>query len=255
MTSNPEQWTVTFQPQPNAKFRLFCFPYAGAGAAVYRTWGTALPQVEVTAIRLPGRETRLREKLITDLKELAVSLVDALLPHMNIPFAFWGHSMGSMVAFETARELRRRGHSLLAHLFVSAWSGPQLERTLPPLSSLPTDQFIEGIQARYSGIPAAVLAEPDLLAMFIPILRADLSAMEHYQYDDEPPLSCSLSAFGGDHDPTTSVSGLAAWNEQSADFWGTRVFPGGHFYLQSQQPVLLRRVSNDLEKVFQTVGI
>lgn len=255
MTLNPEQWTVVFQPQEKPRFRLFCFPYAGAGAAVYRTWGTALPQVEVCAIRLPGRETRLREQPYTNLNELSATLVDVLLPKMDVPFAFWGHSMGSMVGFETARQLRSRGYALPAHLFVSAWSGPQLGRALPPLNALPDAQFVDAIQERYGGIPAAIIAEPDLLAMFVPILRADLTIMERYQYVDEPPLGCSLSAFGGDQDRTTNTTDLAAWSEQSNDFWGTRIFPGGHFYLQTQQPVVLRRLTTDLERGFQTIGL
>lgn len=255
MTSNLEQWAVTFQPQAKARLRLFCFPYAGAGAAVYRTWGAALPQVEVCAIRLPGRETRLREQPYTDLKELAAALVNVLLPAMDVPFAFFGHSMGSMLGFEVVRQLRRTGNTLPAHLFVSAWSGPQLRRELPPLHKLPHAEFVEAIQTRYGGIPAAILAEPELLNIFVPILRSDLMMMETYRYEDEPPLDCSLSAFGGNQDHSTSEDKLAAWNEQSTDFWGTRLMQGGHFYWQSQQPTMFRRLSVDLERIFQKIGL
>ncbi|MCB9450583.1 MAG: thioesterase [Anaerolineaceae bacterium] len=251
MVANAEQWTVVFQPQAETHFRLFCFPYAGAGAVAYRTWGTALPQAEVCAIRLPGRETRLREEPYTRMEPLVAALTDALLPMMDAPFAFFGHSMGSVLSFEVARRLRQLGYPLPLHLFASAWPAPQIGRAFPPISTLPDTDFVKGIQQRYGGIPAAILAEPDLLQIFIPILRADLSVMETYRYAAEPPLPCSISAYGGDQDTATTPDTLSAWGEQTTDFWDTHFFQGGHFYLQSQQSVLLRQLHGDLDQVLQ----
>src|SRR5438552_7109196 len=127
MTGLPvtDSWLACLKPRPHAAVRLFCFPYAGGGASAFRCWPDALPaSIEVCPVQLPGRETRFREPPYTRLAPLAEALGHALRPFLDRPFAFFGHSMGALVAFELTRWLRRAGGPQPAHLFVSACAAP-----------------------------------------------------------------------------------------------------------------------------------
>ena len=127
--SAPDPWVARPRPNARARLRLFCFPFAGGGASTYRGWPAHLPaDIEVAAVQLPGREERLRETAFHDATELCVKLVDVLAPYFDRPFAFFGHSMGALVAFELARVLRKSGGPSPAHLFVSARRGPRGSR-------------------------------------------------------------------------------------------------------------------------------
>jgi len=161
--------------------RLFCFPYAGAGASAYRLWPIALPEyVEVCPIQLPGRETRLKEPPYTRLDVAVESLTGEVGPLLDRPFVLFGHSMGALLAFEFARQARRQ-FGLVPHwLFASGRIAPQLALRDQALSGLPDAQFINVLRYRYNGIPELVLENPDLLAYFLPVLRADITMLESY---------------------------------------------------------------------------
>lgn len=210
--------------------------------------------MEVRAIRYPGRETRLGETPYTDLPQLVETLATTLEPYLDMPFAFFGHSMGSMVSFEVARYMRRQGLPLPAHLFVSAWPAPQLRKIHPPMTHLADEAFVSAIQQRYGGIPAVILQEPDLLKLFLPSLRADLSMLEQYAYADEPPLPCSISAYGGRQDGTAHETELLEWQAQTTTQFSAQMFVGEHFYLQAQQDALLRVVSADLKRTLNQLA-
>ena len=175
-------WFQCRKPNPRARLRLLCFPYAGGGVSVFRAWPDLLPaEIEVWAIQLPGHDGRLREPIPAELQTLALAAADGLGPALDTPFACFGHSMGALLAFEFARQLRHRGLAGPTQLFVSARRAPQLPRTDAPLHTLPEGPFIEMLRQRYNGIPAAILAEPELLQLFLPMLRADFKLIETYQ--------------------------------------------------------------------------
>ncbi|OLP20315.1 putative thioesterase [Leptolyngbya sp. 'hensonii'] len=238
-------WMTCFKAQPQAKLRLFCFPYAGAGASVFRTWATQLPEtIEVYAIQLPGRETRLREPLFTDLVPLVEALTPVLLPHFDRPFAFYGHSLGALISFSLSLQLRRSGQPLPQHLLVASRRAPQIP-TQSPIHALPDPEFALALQ-RYDGTPEAVLQNAELMEIFLPILRADLMIHERYQHADEPPLDCPISAFGGVQDQEVSHPELAAWEFQTASSFKLRQFPGGHLFLKQEGAALLTAIVEDL---------
>jgi medium-chain acyl-[acyl-carrier-protein] hydrolase len=235
-------WIRFPRPRPGAAVRLFCLPYAGGGALTYRTWGDALPAtVEVCPVQLPGREDRLGEQPFTEIQPLAQTLCKAILPHLDKPFALFGHSMGALIAYELARELHSQASRLPLRLFVSGRGAPQLRNTLPPISGLPDTALFAELQRRYGGIPAQVWQNPELRALLLPQLRADLALVETYAHAHAPapPLPCALTACGGQQDRLVDRASLAAWRSQVRDDISVHMFEGDHFYLnQSPQPLL-----------------
>lgn len=242
-------WIIYSKPNPKAYLRLFCFPYAGAGASIFRTWPAQLPpDIEVCSVQLPGQESRLKEPLFTDLVPLIHALTPALLPHLDLPFVFFGHSVGALISFEVARQLRRLQHSNPLHLFISGRCAPQLPALDPPIHQLPNAEFLEELR-RYNGTPGNVLQNVELMNFFLPILRAALAINETYVYAPEAPLDCSFSVFGGLQDGKVSRDSLAAWRDQTYGTFTLRMFPGDHFFLRSQQGTLLQAISDDLLQI------
>jgi medium-chain acyl-[acyl-carrier-protein] hydrolase len=225
-----------------AAFRLFCLPYSGAGASVYRTWGTALaPNVEVVAIQLPGRESRLKEPLLHDLSMLIETLTPVLIPHLDRPFGFFGHSVGALVGFELARQLRRFDQPLPAHLFVSARHAPQLSAATAPIHQLPDVELVAQLR-RYNGTPEVVLQNTELMNLFLPILRADLAMNENYMHLSEDAFEFPITAFGGLQDTQVGEDDLAAWAEQTQDTFRLQMFSGDHFFLKDHQSEILQSI-------------
>jgi medium-chain acyl-[acyl-carrier-protein] hydrolase len=239
-----DNWLTCSTSKADAALRLFVFPYAGAGTAVFRGWDSALSaQVEMNVIRLPGRETRLRETPFTAMPPLITALADALLSALDKPFLFYGHSMGGLVAFELTRELRRRGLPTPLHLLVSARRAPQLADPDLPLHALSDAAFVKEMQRRYDGIPAAILNSPDLLALFVPALKADFAVIETYAYQPAAPFDLPITAFGGTHDHVLRAGDLEGWAEQTTGAFAMQKFVGGHFFIQSQQTAFLSAVN------------
>ncbi|MBW4678528.1 MAG: thioesterase II family protein [Microcoleus vaginatus WJT46-NPBG5] len=242
-------WVMCPKPNPQARLRLFCFPYAGAGSQIFRTWAQSLPaSLEVCPIELPGRGTRIMEAPYSQLDPLVETLASVLLPHLDKPFAFFGHSMGALLSFELVRRLRKKSSLLPLHLFVSGRQAPQIPDSNPPIHALPEPAFLEELR-RYNGTPQAVLENAELMHLLLPILRADFAAIETYVYASEPPLECPITAFGGFQDPEASCDELAAWCEQTSAAFSLQMFPGDHFFLHSAQSQLLQFLSQELHKL------
>ena len=241
-----DSWIACRKPRPQARLRLFCFPYAGGGALIFRTWSDGLPaDVEVCPIQLPGRGTRLMEPLFTQLSPLIQALAQALLPLLDKPFAFFGHSLGALVSFELARQLRRQYGVQPVRLFVSASRAPQLPHRGLPIHTLPEGDFLAELH-RLNGTPRAVLEHEELMQIALPVLRADFAVYETYVYSTELPLNCPISTFGGLRDRTVSQSDLEAWHEQTSVAFSLQMFPGDHFFLKTTQPLVLRALWQEL---------
>ncbi|MDQ3918034.1 MAG: alpha/beta fold hydrolase, partial [Acidobacteriota bacterium] len=239
-----DPWVVYPKPNPRAGARLFCFPYAGGGPSVYRPWAESLPPgVELACVQYPGRGSRLKEPPLAKLMPLVEGLVPALPAHLDRPFAFFGHSMGAVIAFELARRLPREPF----HLFVSGREAPTAPGKELHTYALPEQEFIEELQ-RLGGTPLEALAHPELMQLMLPMLRADFEAIQTYDYEPGPPLSCPITAFGGLEDQDVTPQQLEAWREQTVGRFVAHMLPGDHFFLHTAQAQLLEIVSAELRR-------
>lgn len=240
------RWTVVPRPQPDPRVRLFCFPYAGGSAATYRSWSEVFPpDVEVQAVQLPGREWRLKEEPYSSVFPLVEDLAVVLKDLFDTPFAFFGHSLGALISFELARELRRRGLALPAHLFLSGHRAPQLPRQEPSIHDAPDDVFYDGLRT-LEGTPEELLGNQELMELLLPALRADFAMAETYEHHAEPPLDCPISVFGGLGDRVTDRPKLEPWAEHTTREFKVRMVPGGHFFVEESRDLVLRAVFQDL---------
>ncbi|HEV2708313.1 MAG TPA: alpha/beta fold hydrolase [Pyrinomonadaceae bacterium] len=248
-TYTPNPWLVTYAAQPQAKLNLFCFPYAGGSAQIFRSWRNAFPAasgVQVWAIQYPGRAVRMQEPPLKDYSLMIERMTPALLPLLTTkPFAFFGHSMGAILAFELTRTLRRQHGLAPLRLLVSGRRAPQVEEDEPATYNLPEAEFIERLR-ELKGTPAEVLEHEELLQLMLPILRADFELVETYRYRSEPPLQCPISVYGGTQDKEVEEAHLTAWCEQTVASCALKMFEGDHFFLQTAQPLLLEAVKRDL---------
>jgi len=239
----PTSWLQCPRPIPGARLRLYAFPFAGGGASIYFPWSTALaPDIEVWAVRLPGRETRLREPALTSFDDAIAALEREVAPLLRPPYSFFGHSLGALIAFRFAQTLRRRALPLPKALIVSGARAPDRPQSDPKIGHLPDAAFWSELRDRYDGIPPAVLAHPELRELVLPTLRADLRLCEDYRYEPAPPLPCSLTALGGTADPVVSTDDLAAWRPHTSSAFECRLFAGNHFFLQSSSAAVLDTV-------------
>lgn len=247
----PTRWLLRPRPSPRARVRLFCFPYAGGAAHIFHTWAGGLPDAcELNAVQFPGRGSRLREEPFRSLTELVRATADALLPYLGQPFALFGHSIGAIIGFELARHLRRE-HSLEPiHLFVSGSDAPQTRETGEATYALPEEEFLAEI-SRLKGTPKEALEHPELMRLALPALRADFEVLQTYVYSREPPLGCSITAYGGLQDEEVSRDNLEGWCEQTTAHFSMRMFPGDHFFLHAAQPLLLKAIAAELARLIE----
>ena len=252
--ARPSPWVVIPRPTPNARLRLFCFPFAGGSASVYAPWARHLPpEVELVAVQLPGRESRLVERPYSDMTELTEKLGAELAPFMDRPFALFGHSNGGLMAFELARLLRRTGRRMPEHLFASGRPAPQVELSDPPLHDLPEDEFLDALR-RFNGTPEEVLQNPEIMELIAPMLRADFALGETYRYTPGPPLAVPISAYGGERDDEVSQDQVEAWREQTSAAFQLRMFPGDHFFLIGDQTRVLAALNAELRPLLARLG-
>jgi medium-chain acyl-[acyl-carrier-protein] hydrolase len=249
-SGNPQdRWLAYRDVNPRAKMRMFCFPYAGGGASIYRGWGASLPSdLEVCPVQIPGRESRLREPPFSEPGRMIPAIADALDPYWDLPFVFFGHSMGAMISFELTRELRRRGRTQPLHLFVSGRRAPQMPAREEPIHALPEPEFIEKLR-ELNGTPEEVLQHAELMKLILPILRADFGINETYEYTEEAPLDAGISAFGGLGDEDVTREDVEAWKENTRSKFRMRMLPGDHFFINSGKDLVLESVSRDLAEL------
>lgn len=237
------KWFPLLEPAP---LRLFCFPHAGGGTLMYRSWRDALKEIASPAPAcLPGRENRLNESPFEDMPELIAALAAEIRPHLEAPFAFFGHSMGGAIAFELARQLRRSGAPLPKMLLVSATRAPQFRENYTPPFDPAEDEFLEELR-RLEGAPAELFEHPEALRVLLPAIKADARLYRRYIYHPEPPLDIPIAVYRGGTDPNVRPEHVERWREQTTAGFESHEFEGGHFYLQTRRDEFLASLRQSL---------
>jgi surfactin synthase thioesterase subunit len=245
----PNSDGVWFEHLSRAKapsVRVFCFPYAGGAAEIYRGWQRWFPeQVDICLVHLPGRGKRISEQALNQLSSLVNEVADRMRLESDTPYALYGHSMGALVSFELSRELRRRHSAGPQHLFVSGHCAPQWPRNEPAICNLPDDQFVAELK-RFNGTPGEVLDNREFIQLFIGALRADFQIVETYEYRSGEPLSCPITVYGGLQDEHVPKESCLAWQEQTSASCKVRMFKGDHFFIRDPGSEFRVAFRNDL---------
>ena len=230
----------------DAPTRLFCFPYAGGNAAAFLPWQPLLGgDVELWVAQLPGRGTRLFETPLRNLDELVAQLTSAIAEHTDRPYALFGHSLGALLAFEVARALRRDGLPEPCSLWVAGAEGPQTRAIDRRLHDLPDAELVDALRD-YGGTPTELLDDPEMMALLLPGLRADLALDECYTYRAEAPLDLPIHLLLGDRDPHVDRVRAAGWSRESSQRMHRHVFPGEHFFLFPHQATIAALLATGL---------
>ena len=231
--SNPDRtWFEHLSRAPKPSLRLFCFPYAGGTADVYRSWQRWFsPEIDLCLVHLPGRGRRMAETAFTRVKALVNAVAPVIASEIQAPYALYGHSMGALISFELARELVRRHRTGPEHLFVSGRRAPTWPDPDPPTYHLPHDQFIAELK-RLKGTPEEVLDHPELMELFLGLLRADFEMVDTYEFEPGSLLSCPITVYGGLSDEHVPAESCRAWSEQTSGVCRTRMVQGDHFFVR-----------------------
>ncbi|WP_433454009.1 thioesterase II family protein [Streptomyces sp. CA-142005] len=245
---DPAVWLRRYHPVDAPVPRLICCPHAGGSASYYFPFSRAVAgtgAAEVSVVQYPGRQDRHREPFLTDLQELARCVVEAVLAGDDCrPVSLFGHSMGALLAFEVALQLRERAALQADRLFVSGRRSPSSPTT--ENVHLRDEQGLLREVRALDGTGASMLDDPDVRAMILPPLRADYQALETYRYRPSRRLAVPVTAVVGDSDPRTPVDDAGKWGEVTAGDFDLHVLPGGHFYLVDQWPTLTELLAGKL---------
>jgi surfactin synthase thioesterase subunit len=248
VTDDQDDWLRRFHPAPASRVRLACLPHAGGSASFYHPFSAALsPEVEVLAVQYPGRQDRLAEEPIPEIGRLADAVCRALLPETDRPLALFGHSMGAVLAYETARRLARRAAVVPAVVFVSGRRAPHRHRD--ETVRLRDDDGLVAELIALGGSDLRVLNEPEIARMVLPAVRSDYTAVETYRHEPGPRLASPVVALRGDADPRTTPEEVQAWQDHTEGDFATHVFPGGHFFLNDQRDGVLDVITKTLRRL------
>ncbi|ABD11779.1 MULTISPECIES: thioesterase II family protein [Frankia] len=245
VSSDVDLWLRRFHPASASAPRLVCFPHAGGAASFYVPLSRALsPVAEVRSVQYPGRQDRRTERPETAIEPLADRIADVLRPLTDRPLAFFGHSMGSTVAFEVTRRLEAAGGPVPFVLFASGRRAPSASRA-ESVHLLDDEGFLREIRA-LGGTDPRILADPEILKLILPPTRADYRAIETYSAPSDAVIGTAITVLVGDSDAKATVAEAEQWRAHTTGAFTLKVFPGGHFYLSDQQAAVIDTVSAGL---------
>ncbi|MGW6982590.1 thioesterase II family protein [Streptomyces sp. NPDC054932] len=241
-----DQWLRRYRPVDRPRVRLVCFAHAGGGPSAFRTWAAGLPSdVEVLAVRYPGRQDRVAEPNIDRMEPMVEAVVEALTPLLDRPLVLFGHSMGAWIAYEVAQRVPA------AALLVSGQVPPSRRRSAPPGSArrgdgtgVYSEEALIAEVKRLGGYDAQLFEDPELRDLVLPPIQSDFSLVATYRQGTPEPLDCPVHAFYGEDDADARLEDVDAWAEVTTGPFTRKLFPGGHFYLTDHEPALLRELSS-----------
>jgi acyl transferase domain-containing protein/surfactin synthase thioesterase subunit len=261
-----DSWLVFPRPNPAAKLRLFCFPYAGGNSSVFRPWIELLrDDIELIAVDPPGRAARVHERAFDDYDAFFAALLPAMAPFLDRPVAFYGHCLGGITLYEAARRLRRQPGFDLRHMFVSSARAPQRLRqfgkfeedlmarmlTMPgykpflPAYRQADDVFAELIRRFNIGASEEFLANDELKRLLMPAIRAEFRMASRYRFEAEPAWTTPISCFVGAEDPYVSRQDALAWSEHTRNAFKLHLRDGDHFLVVDDREFIIDAINRD----------
>lgn len=240
-------WIPLRTTNSTPSFKVFCFHYAGGAANIFNMWQKALEDVaEVCAIQMPGRWERFKEPLHMEMGSLIRDLEQGLASELSCPYIVVGYSLGALTAFEWLRSLQKKNASPAVHFLVISKSAPSIFNANPPIYLEDSSRFLEKMQENYGGVPEAILKDPELREIFLPILKADMTVLETYKYEDGPKLKVPITAVRGISDRGITKESLSAWSQMTSETFQTLELPCGHFISPSHLDILLKLIRSEI---------
>lgn len=230
-----------------AECRLFCLPYAGTGASLYRGWDRLVPEnIQVCPVQLPGREERLGEHCFSSMETLVPKLLEELVPYLDRPYILFGHSMGAKIAFELCRAIISNNYYIPELLVVSACRAPHIPEP-KPIYNLPVDDFLEGLK-RYSTDITLLKENHELLELILPFIRSDFLLDESYTFSNKEILNIPIQAFYGINDPEATFREVCEWGDYTNNFYLDAVH-GSHLYIKNEKEYILNKIYLRLKSI------
>jgi surfactin synthase thioesterase subunit len=226
--------------------RLICFHHAGGASTTFRALTRALgPHIAVTAVNLPGRQSRSREPRHRDVHACATQLAGELSSHLDQPHVLLGHSMGAIIAYTIAQQRIAAGQRGPDALIVASYAAPHLPSVATQIESA-DDLALATTLSQFGGLPAEILARPEWLAALMPLVRDDVRICASYRHRGEPPLSCPIHVCGGDSDPVVTRADLTGWRQHTSQPRPVIIVPGGHLLFRDPHPALISAITSVL---------
>jgi surfactin synthase thioesterase subunit len=233
---------VTKKISQQAAIRLFCFPFAGGGASCFSDWNKFLgDDIAVCSVQLPGRESRFHEPRFTSFKDLIDELYDQLVPYLEQPYAFYGHSLGALIAYSLTYQCYLDQSPLPLALFVGAHCAPHLPHSFPSCKNM-NFQEIRDFLLKFGGFPQEIVNSPEWMEVLLPIVRDDFLVCESYNSRTIEALPCPLFSFGGLLDKMVSYQDILAWRCHTTQQFESYFYSGGHFFLKTHKQLLLEQI-------------
>lgn len=248
-------WFVIPKPNINADLKLICFPYAGGSTSIFMSWVKAIPaNVELIIIQAPGRGARMGEPAYTDMQTLITDLIKFIPNVLNKPYILFGHSLGSRIAFELMDQLKTLNYPLPQHFIASGSRGPHHKCMNSPIYSLPNNEFIEQLK-HINGTPKTVLENKELMALFIPLLKADFEIADRYYYTGDARFNCPISVFGGENDNDICLSELNSWGDFFKTTPDVHLLPGDHFFIDSHSEFIQQKIYDIIQNCLNNLPV
>lgn len=245
------------KPNPNPAVRLFIFPFAGGSATTYIPWIEHFNHdIEIILIQPPGRTSRFSEPAHEEMDSVINELIEHAPKMTDIPFIFFGHSLGSCIAFALAQKFQLLGFPSPEYFIASGSKAPHLEHTEEKIYDLPEADFISRI-VKFNGTPKEILLDAGLMAYFIPLLRSDFKISYHYQAKPAK-VACPALIMGGTLDEIANHEQLAAWQDLFTETSHIQYFPGGHFFINEAKLSVIQEIKRIISRVLdnqRTVSI
>ncbi|MGR8012331.1 thioesterase II family protein [Streptomyces hypolithicus] len=247
--STAGHWFHPVETAPDARLRLFLLPHAGSGAIIYRDWADLLPlDIGPQAVTLPGRHNRREETAYDNWDSVLDALYEAVLDDLDErPFAFFGHCLGAQLAYRLTTRLQSEGERTPLMVGMSGWSPVGFYQPTEEQSRMPDADLLEWIK-RLGSFPAEVYDNPEMLALVVPALRADLKVAAEFE-DDAVTVTCPLASYGGRSDPLQEApDAMSHWAGRSPRYLGHSEFPGGHFYIDQHARAVTADMARHLQR-------